>query len=329
MNKSLSYNVFRLIRKPIRAYYRNKDKDPYKAQLYEKYVQLFDQLANDYIREKLLIGKPFMVSKFGGFELSELCTWQSLHVKNPNLFDVWRFLKGERETLWWDRGIDKLCSNAGFFPNDCNLRQHYYDLNVEAMKNIDVLGSYLAEEYQFENELKNAVRVNLNGYYAPFLFKKPWTVALAGKKVLVVHPFDTEIQSQYLKRNLIWKNDDVLPEFKELVTYKSVQSMLGLKTEFKDWFEALNKMEQDISSIDFDIALVGCGAYGMPLSSYIKNMGKQVVHLAGWTQVLFGIIGRRWENIEFVSSFFNDAWIKPSSHSVPENSQQIEKGCYW
>lgn len=70
---------------------------------------------------------------------------------------------------------------------------------------------------------------------------------LEGKKVLVVHPFAEDIQSKYNNhRTDIWKDPDVLPEFK-LITYKSVQSMLGLKTPYKSWFDALNKMEDDIS----------------------------------------------------------------------------------
>lgn len=97
---------------------------------------------------------------------------------------------------------------------------------------------------------------------------------LEGKKVLVVHPFAEDIQSQYNNhRTDIWKDPDVFLEFK-LITYKSVQSMLGLKTPYKSWFDALKKMEEDISKIDFDIALIGCGAYGMPLAAYVKKNGQ-------------------------------------------------------
>lgn len=152
---------------------------------------------------------------------------------------------------------------------------------------------------------------------------------LEGKKVLVVHPFAEDIQSKYNNhRTDIWKDPDVLPEFK-LITYKSVQSMLGLKTPYKSWFDALNKMENDISKIDFDIALIGCGAYGMPLAAYVKKMGKQAVHLAGWTQVLFGIIGTRWENNPRVSKMINEYWIHPSKNNIPAEAKKIENGAYW
>ena len=79
---------------------------------------------------------------------------------------------------------------------------------------------------------------------------------LAGKKVLVVHPFAEDIASQYkTHRKEIWQDPNVLPEF-ELITYKSGLSILGIKTPYKTWFDALEKMENDISKIDFDIALI-------------------------------------------------------------------------
>lgn len=114
-----------------------------------------------------------------------------------------------------------------------------------------------------------------------------------------------------------------------LITYKAVQSMLGIKTEFNNWFEALEKMKNDISNIDFDIALIGCGAYGMPLAAFIKKLGKQSVHLAGCTQILFGIIGKRWQDLPTVSKYINSYWIHPSSNNIPSKYKKIENGCYW
>lgn len=116
---------------------------------------------------------------------------------------------------------------------------------------------------------------NLDGYYAPFLWKNPWTKYLKGKKVLVVHPFVDSIKSQYENnRTNLFEDPDVLPEFKELILVKAVQSIVGTKTDYKDWFEALKHMEDEISHLDFDVALIGCGAYGMPLAAHVKRMGK-------------------------------------------------------
>ncbi|PJX32126.1 hypothetical protein CWM53_11795, partial [Klebsiella sp. A-Nf5] len=156
-------------------------------------------------------------------------------------------------------------------------------------------------------DLVNSVKVNLTGYYAPFLYKQPWTKNLEGRKVLVIHPFIDEIKSQYENRENIWSDPDVLPNF-ELLTYKPIVSMLDNKTEFKTWFEALEKMQNDIKKMDFDVAIIGCGAYGLPLASFIKDLGKQSIHLAGWTQVLFGIKGKRWDDLPQISRFYNEHW---------------------
>ena len=69
-------------------------------------------------------------------------------------------------------------------------------------------------------------------------FEKPFTMALKGKRVLVIHPLDDEIRKQYARRTQIFKNEEWLPEF-ELVTLKAVQTIAGIRDErFNNWFEA-------------------------------------------------------------------------------------------
>lgn len=295
---------------------------------YKNYVQLYNQEANDYIRNLLLDNKPCMISKFGSVELNALIQYQSIKQKKYSIKNIYEFITYKRPTLWWQVGITNLCKNAGFFPNNSLLLQDFYNINIQAMSNIDVLGSYLYGECFFRKELEHAKKVNLNGFYAPFFYKNPWTKALKGKKVLVIHPFDSEIQYQYKKREHIWNDPEILPEF-TLITYKSIVSILGIQTPYNTWFDALKKMQNDICQIDFDIAIIGCGAYGMPLAAFVKNIGKQAIHLAGWTQILFGIMGKRWEGNSEILKYTNKYWIRPFPQNVPQNSNEIENGCYW
>lgn len=309
-----------------------KDDGKMQGHQYYEYVELYDADANDYVYNVLSQGKPCMVSKFGTIELAAALQYR-MHLKaqiGEVKFSHYKdFLLGRIPSAGWlGKSLCRLCSNAGFFPDDVSLLSRYYDENVEAMKQIDILGSYIYGEKYFAEELKQARRVNLDGYYAPFYYEHPWTRVLRGKRVLVVHPFAEDIKSQYARREKIWENQEILPEF-TLITYKAVQSMLGTKTEYVTWFDALQKMKDDISKIDFDIALVGCGAYGMPLAAHIKQMGRQAVHLAGWTQILFGIIGLRWQNNPRVAPMMNEYWIHPSKSSIPTNHTKVEGGCYW
>jgi hypothetical protein len=122
----------------------------------------------------------------------------------------------------------------------------------------------------------------------PYYHDDPWTTALAGRTELVIHPFERSIKLQWEKRGVLFSNANVLPEFK-LKTLKSVQSLGGEGTGFESWFTALDWMCKQIQNIDFDIAIIGAGAYGMPLAAFIKSLNKKAVHLGGATQILFGI----------------------------------------
>ena len=64
----------------------------------------------------------------------------------------------------------------------------------------------------------------------------------------------------------------------------------------------------------------------------VKRNGKKAIHMGGATQLLFGIRGQRWENyIEHFdyNQFMNDYWVRPSSEETPQQSKNVEGGCYW
>lgn len=305
-----------------------KERDPFTERLYEAYVQFYDQEANDTVRELLSKGVPCMISKFGATELNALINYVSLRQQHYSMLDLFNYIRGERQYLWWNDSLKWLCSHSGFFPLDESGFHDFCELYIRDIEEIDILGSYLREEGCFDRELANAIRVNLDGYYAPFFYSNPWTIVLKEKRVLVIHPFEDSIRKQYQLRTKIWDNPDILPEF-ELKTVRAVQTLAGEKSEYRNWFEALNSMKERTSSIDFDIALIGCGAYGLPLSAHVKRMGKQAIHLAGWTQVLFGIKGKRWVDDPRVAKFMNQYWTHPLPSEVPQNYKTIEGGCYW
>lgn len=127
----------------------------------------------------------------------------------------------------------------------------------------------------------------------------------------------------------IYGGKNIMPKFK-LLTYKPVQTIAYNNIEdYFDWFEALDKMKRDISKIDFDIAIIGCGAYGFPLAAECKRLGKKAIHLGGQTQLMFGILGKRYENNEYYKEFINDYWAHPLEEEKIKNWESVEGGCYW
>jgi hypothetical protein len=286
------------------------------------------QKASDIIKELLEAEKPCMIARFGSVELDCLDCYKE---KQKNLFKrYFRYINGDSDTVEWTDNIRKaMLNNAGFFPVDDLSLMKFSELMLKSIRNLNILGSWLDKENNFKIELSNVKTVLLTDL-EPYYHLQPWSKILKNKKVLVIHPFEESIKLQYAKRKLLFKNPDVLPDF-HLSTYKPIQSFAGNHENigFKTWFEALEFMKRDINKIDFDIAIIGCGAYGFPLASFIKEIGKKSIHLGGATQILFGIKGKRWEEEYDMSKIFNEHWIRPLEEEKPRNFLNIENGCYW
>ncbi len=286
------------------------------------------QKASDLIRSMLLQDQPAMICRFGSVELDCISILRQLKQPRSLPGDIWRYLNGSITQFWWDQSIGtSLLNNAGFFPVDAESLENFYQLMLDSMTQVDILGSWLEAEGNFSRELQHSTRVRLRDL-EPYYHPDPWSTVLEGKRVLVIHPFETSIRSQYRHRQQLFGNPAVLPDF-ELITLKSLQTLGNNRCGFATWFDALEHMCEQTAAIDFDIALIGCGAYGFPLAAFIKKLGKKAVHLGGSTQILFGIKGKRWENHEFISTLFNEHWVKPLAEETPENYQSVEQGCYW
>jgi hypothetical protein len=284
------------------------------------------EYANELIYKYLVNDKPCMIARFGSTELS--CLSNYLGVKRGKK-SIISYIKGKELDWWWEKSvINNMNIASGFFPPSIKKIEQFCELMLEDIKQVDLLGSWLKEEKYFNFQLINAKKVVLEDL-EPFFTTNPWTKALEGKKVLVVHPFTETIQQQFFKRELLFENN-LLPQF-ELKTIKAVQSIAGEKTEFEDWFEALEYMKKEIDAIDYDICIIGAGAYGFPLAAHVKRMGKKAIHLAGVTQLLFGIKGKRWE--EYIvwpyRNLFNEHWVRPGETEKPKNANVVEGACYW
>jgi hypothetical protein len=162
----------------------------------------------------------------------------------------------------------------------------------------------------------------------PYFSKQPWTGELEGKRILVVHPFARTIESQYRRRERLFDREKVLPPF-ELSVLPAVQSIGGTADRFRDWSSALDFMAEEVDRSEADVVLIAAGAYGLPLAATAKRSGKIGIHWGGSLQLLFGIMGRRWENHEVFGRLANDAWTRPSLEETPDGAMAVEGGCYW
>lgn len=299
------------------------------------------QSSNDKIYNLLISGEPCMISRFGTTELN--CINNYLCVKRGESHfwaGVKDYITDLTHTPWWNTDHFIQMNNlSGIFPPSKYTAERFSIISLDAATQIDILGCH--QYYEKFMPLKEDVeKVQLEMLY-PFFVERPWTRALKNKKVLVIHPFDSTIKSQYSIREKIFQNPDVLPDF-ELITLKAEQT-IGGESRFSSWFEALEYMQNEIAKIDFDVCILGCGAYGMPLAAFVKKLGKQAIHIGGGTQLLFGIKGKRWveqynniwhyrPGIDIDTNYrplFNEYWVYPQSSEKPKTADKVEDGCYW
>jgi len=159
----------------------------------------------------------------------------------------------------------------------------------------------------------------------PGAFKK-------GKKVLG-HPLPfprLKIAVPVRRREKLFPNEpDLLPEF-DLKVLQAPMTM-GESTDYRfpSFMRSLDEIEARIKDVDFDIALIGAGAYSLPLTLYCKSLGKMALQTGGATQTLFGILGKRWENRPHVANRVNEYWIHPDPTKKPKGYEKIDNGAYW
>lgn len=287
--------------------------------------------TNSIIANHLKNNIPLMAARYGITELRLILNVEAIKTRTNVFKDSLLYLTGRKYQFWeLNKNFkDRLCSWSGFFPNnEDQLFEKFSDLLIENSKDLDILGIMSETEFMIKTIPQNTY---LTGFrkLEPWFYEEPWSYQLKGKKVLVIHPFEDSIRSQYNKRELLFENRKILPKF-DLKTIKAVQTLADNKdSEYKDWFEALESMKIKIQQTDFDVAIIGCGAYGFPLASYVKKLGKQAIHLGGMVQWLFGIKGQRWLDFLGYKNMPNEHWIFPSEDEKPKGFEKVEGGCYW
>lgn len=271
--------------------------------------------ANEVIGQMIDSGKPFMIGRFGSVELSIV----------GESYKIWL----GKQKRYPERIIHTASNNAGIFSAEHNTLMRFSECMLQCAKDLDYIGLWndKSELFTVKNFAPQAKGIELWCLEPYYQLENAWTHHLKGKMVLVVSPFAKSIESRFDHKQYLF-DENFWPEC-EWIPFQAVQTISGNKDDrFKTWFDALDYMISNIRNIDFDIAVIGCGAYGFPLASAIKNMGKQAIHLGGATQILFGIRGKRWDDSE-LNVYFNEHWVYPGEDEKPKGLGKVENGCYW
>ena len=228
--------------------------------------------------------------------------------------------------------INCIQQNTGFYCDKNNFNLILYEwceIYLSALKNCDLL--YRLEFPTWDNIVKDY-------YNKIYVFSCAslhlWMPSLEGKTILVISPFEKSIKNQFPKRKNLFttgkQNNFEYPEF-DLITLKSPNTIKGNEPfPHNNWLETFEEMCEHIKKLKFDIAILGCGSYGMPLAHYIKKIGKSSIYSGAYAQVMFGIKGKRWDiDGNPHRSYWNEYWVYPNDKEIPKNSLEVENGCYW
>lgn len=283
---------------------------------YDKKI-LSIQETNEQLEKLILSGEPFAAGRIGGTELKAMI---ACHPEE------------EKKTTQKESARSLLICLSGFY-GDMEQFNQFNDCMQKSLQEMDLIGVWFnqMEDYMIKHYGKNDVMCGrLEGLEPWYCKDAPWSRSLKGKKIVCVHPFKDSIMMQYEKREKLFPGTDILPEF-QLRCVKAVQSLANCPdSRFPSWFDALNYMYEETMKEDFDIALIACGAYGLPLAARIKEAGKQAIHVGGALQLLFGVKGRRWDEFSQLKDIYNDAWSYPlDCDHLKQGSEIVENKCYW
>lgn len=304
-----------------KKYKNEKDKEITKKLLKKKpctIPSIFDELA-----DRIESGKPMLLARLGSSEGAITGSFCEKNLGEKKSYEDWL--------------IDFFYLTSGFFSDDYDNKEkaidEYAQLTLNGIGECDYLSAFWPSRpympFFFKYYAKNTTPTFSDfGPYFDYPTSRTWLRALEGKRVLVINSFTESIEQQYKRKEKLVKSKEYeLPVF-ELLTYKTFVTQVGERpSEFKNFFQVLDKMIDDIKKIDFDIALIGAGAYGFPLAVEVKRMGKIALETCGATPLFFGIYGERQVR-HGIEQYITDAWIRPIEEP-PKRFKEVEGGCYW
>lgn len=230
--------------------------------------------------------------------------------------------------------------NTGIFPMSPDFVLKYNRFYIEHVRNLDCLGIFIDHPRELEilkyYELRNKLIHFVNQEPDRSRPDNPDNCYLQyfrDKKLLLVCPFAGLLKERATKEIFegVWSKTG-----KKWFYPKSVDALefpYGFSPEthkkYKTAIDLFEHIASQIANRDFDVALIGAAGLAIPIASHIKSIGKVGIDLGGHLQILFGVIGERWQNWEsWKRDYFNDWWINMPDKYKP-NRRDVGDYDYW
>jgi len=237
----------------------------------------------------------------------------------------------------WERPAQRLYECSGLFPIRRDIYVAWAGELHESLRAMDVLAQWqppatylsVVEDRVLARVAPQAFRVHRN-YAHPLHPPASWVGDLLKLRWLVIHPFEKTIRAQLFRLATLGIYPKSSKPFlekrgRDTRILACPQFAYMVQPKHRDWVSALEELKRGMEKEDFDIALIGAGAWSLPLAAHAKKLGKKGMHLGGSLQLLFGIKGGRFDQ----SGIYREGWIRPLPDERPKNYQSMENGAYW
>lgn len=220
---------------------------------------------------------------------------------------------------FYDKSIDGTYFNFNskdIINSECFIK--FINTYEQSMFNCDKLNFLVHKIVDTEIIRNYCYAFNANSYNEFWFNYTKWYKILENKSVLLINSFAPLMVKQYETGNL-HKLDQNFPKLKNIYGYRTPYTFFN-NGPHDTFFETLNEMILSINKISFDIAIIGCGAYGCLIADAIHTdkvaicMGSRISHM-------FGINPEMKTNNLWISSIPNEY--------IPDNYKKIEGGRYW
>lgn len=289
-------------------------------------------MLHDYVKGKLDKKQKFIIPRIAGIE-NNFAIFGEISKTNGRVDQP----IGE----YFNNTVQAMKNNAGIRLSNIDSIYLYSDLYIKSLNNAELIGGWelYGNYYPHIRDSYDYVRKKYKQkkFFWTFAFDifhyihtLPWTLALKGKRLLIVSAFETSITEKLPYLEKIY-GVDLFPGC-TITTIRPPQTQGDENSrEFNEELDAFC-MKLDMIKDTYDVALVSCGGYGNLVCNHIyEQNGKSAIYVGGVLQMYFGILGERWkrERPDVVSLYMNEFWTRPKDSEKPRNFQGVEGACYW
>lgn len=158
------------------------------------------------------------------------------------------------------------------------------------------------QTYDYLRHKFGKARFTWNAAYDIFSYIQgvPWTVALRGKRLLIIAKDAAKIQAQLPHHEKIY-GINLFPD--------CTITTIGFGGETHEFYEEMATFTERLDKIkgQYDVALVSCGGFGNLICNHIVEQGRSAICVGNVLPMYFGIMGDFSNDI--ISFYKNSFWI--------------------